>query len=166
MANINPTNHFSFTRNRYDNCATDKSLKQSTDPFNIITQQGIKEHETNCNLDNSPFMHENFYNIPAKFVEVEDELFCKTQKLSKCPDGPKTMKTEFLPQCTKQIQNNMSSVYSRIDKPASVYDTIITNHFPPLDDIQHLNMIHSNNYIGVNTRLQVKDAYTKNKIKK
>ena len=156
----NYTKPDSFTRNIYDNNSTLSNYYEFDRQFNLVTQNGIKENDTNCNINDAPYMHNHFYNIPSKYIDLESELIGKKQLLSKCVSVPSKIQTEFTPECTTELHKKMNPLYSRIDHPASVADTIITDRFPPLDNIQQLNKIHSNSYIGVNTRLQIKDAFT------
>jgi hypothetical protein len=60
--------------------------------------------------------------------------------------------------------NGLVPEYTRLNKSCNVFSGITINRFHPLcEDLQQLNKIHSNSYIGTNTRLQIKDSYKSKK---
>jgi hypothetical protein len=163
--------HFSFSRSLYDDCNLTKRNQEATSSFNWVTDSAVIESNESCFMyQASPFMHNNFKSIPSETVDVESELRNQTRGLSKCPDH------KYNPQTAKKLNFKWKECgdiglvpeYTRIDKPCNLFSGITINRFHPLcDDLQNLNNIHSNTYIGSNTRLQVKDTYKdKNNTKK
>jgi hypothetical protein len=157
--------HFSFTRSAYDQCALDKKLQESTGPFNYATDSEIIESKQSCFLGASPFMHNQFPSIPKESIDIESDLRGQTRNLSKCPSqkynpNQQAPFTSSIKECT---DITLVPEYTRINKPCNIFSGITINRFHPLcDDVQSLNKIHNNTYIGINTRLHVKDSF-KNK---
>ncbi len=157
--------HFSFTRSLYDDCALQTKNQESTAPFNWATDVAVVESKESCFLGASPFMHNPFKSIPVDSIDIESDLRGQTRNLSKCPTqqfNPATAaKYDFkIKECTDE---RLVPEYTRTDKPCNIFSGININRFHPLcEDFQELNKIHSNTYIGSNTRLQVKDAFKQN----
>lgn len=155
--------HFSFTRNSYDQCELEKKYQESTHPFKYTTDTIVSENNDSCFLNASPFMHNQFRSIPRGVVDIESELRGQTRILSNCPSlkyNPHNQEAiDFkVSECTDK---GLIPEYTRVNKPCNIFAGITINRFHPLcDDLQNLNNIHSNKYIGNNTRLQVKDAYS------
>jgi hypothetical protein len=179
--------HFSFTKSLYDECNLSKKDQESTGAFKWITDS-LYEHKDSCYVTASPFMHNQFRNIPASSIEVENDLRNQTRVLSKCPkaryDPTQSKNCKSCKNCddglpcgckhckeTKEAfkladckNNNLVPEYTRINKPCNIFSGISINRFHPLcEDLQDVNKIQSNSYIGTNTRLQVKDAFNKAK---
>lgn len=156
--------HFSFTRSLYDKCALDKKNQESTSPFNWMTDSEIVESKKSCYQGTSPFMHNPFKSIPLDKVDIESDLRGQNFLNSKCTEhkyNPNLQKpyTETLKDCET---NELVPEYTRLNRSCNVLSGISINRFSPLcDDIQSLDKIHNNSYIGKNTRLQVKDAFKK-----
>jgi hypothetical protein len=157
--------HFSFTRGTYDECATQKQIQQSQSPFTYTTDPTIKESQMSCFAATSPLQHNPFKSIPAKHIDIESDLRLQTRPLTKCPEhkfnpnSAKKYQTEF-EECKEPI---LLPEYTRVNKPCNVLSGISINRFQPLcDDPQSIDKIHSNTYIGTNTRLLIKDAYKNN----
>lgn len=157
--------HFSFSRGLYDQCALNKKDEESTAPFLYMTDSNVSESTSSCFLGASPFQHNQLRSISANFVDTESDLRGQTRIWSKCPENKynpdKAKPVEFnLKQCSDE---SLVPEYTRINKPCNIFAGITINRFHPLcEDLQELKKIHDNNIIGVNTRLQVKDAYKKN----
>lgn len=154
--------HFSFTRLSADTCALNKKNQESISPFLYKTNSEVMENKASCFLPESPFMHNHFNSIPANMVDYESELRGQTRPLSNCPEN------NYLPNSQKPIDfswnlcNDRLLVpeYTRIDKPCNIFSGININRFDILcHDPQNMNNIHSNSYIGTNTRNSVKDAF-------
>ena len=161
--------HFSFTRNVYDKCALDKKEQESTDPFKWVTDNQTSENQERCFLSAaSPFMQNPFRSIPKEKVDIESDLRGQTLNLSRCPQSkfnPNAQQQYDIPfnEC-KETQNQLVPEYTRINKPCNVFSGVSINRFHPLcEDLQVPTKIHSNDYIGVNTRLQTKDDFKINK---
>lgn len=154
--------HFSFTRSAYDSCALNKKNQESTDPFNYSTDSAVVESREACFQGAAPFQHSPFHSIPVENIDIESDLRGQTRVLTKCPSGkfnPNDQQdsTNKVRECTNNL---LVPEYTRINKPCGLFSGITINRFHPLcEDLQALNKIHSNTYIGSNTRLQVKDAF-------
>lgn len=156
--------HFSFSRSLYDECALKKKDEESAGPFQYMTDSQVSESTSSCFLGASPFQHNQLHSISSEYVDIESDLRGQTRNLSKCPEhkyNPNTAKpTSFsVKQCT---DNLLVPEYTRINKPCNIFAGITINRFHPLcEDLQDAAKIHDNNIIGINTRLQVKDAFKK-----
>jgi hypothetical protein len=161
--------HFSFTNSLYDSCNLKKKEQESTGPFNWITDP-IYEIKEACHVDASPFMQNEFNSIPPKFVDIENDLRNQTRRLSRCPssrfDPTKVVNdNKFSSKLTKCKTDALNPQYTRINKPCNIFNGISINRFHPLcEDLQALNKIQSNDYIGMNTRLNVKDSFESTKV--
>lgn len=155
--------HFSFTRNLYDKCALEKKDQESTSPFEWMTDSQIFTSNNSCYQGVSPFMQNPMNSISSDKVDIESDLRGQNYTNSRCPThkyNPSLQKpyTEKIRDC----QNQLVPEYTRLNKACNIFSGISINRFSPLcDDIQSLEKIHSNKYIGTNTRLQVKDAFEK-----
>lgn len=175
--------HFSFTNSLYDNCNLQQKQAETTGPFKWITEP-IYENKTNCFVNEAPFMHNTFKNIPSSSVDIESDLRNQTRLLSRCNssrfDPTKTHNCQDCKQCNdglpcgckhcKETKNQNRLIdceksglipeYTRINKPCNIFSGITINRFDPLcDDLQDVTKIQSNSYIGTNTRLNIKDAF-------
>lgn len=155
--------HFSFTRSKYDKCALDKSEQESTGPFRLVTDQSTAENKERCFLSGaSPFMQNPYRSVPKEHVDIESDLRGQSFNLSKCPQfkfNPNTQTVYNFPlnECTNL---GLIPEYTRINKPCNLSGININRFHPLCEDIQVPTKIHSNEYIGANTRLQLKDDFT------
>lgn len=154
--------HFSFTRSSYDDCALKKKNDESEAPFQWATDNLVAESNEDCFLASSPFMHQPFKSVPSTAVDTESDLRGQTRPLSKCPSS------RFNPDSSQVVKVNLRDCaedkltpqYTRTNRPCNILSGITINRFHPLcNDLQNVNNIHQNTYIGSNTRLAVKDAY-------
>lgn len=158
--------HFSFTRASSDKCALEQKNKESTDPFEWLTDKSIAESKDVCFQSTSPFMQNPYRSVPSSIVDIESDLKGNTYNLSKCANrkyNPNVQKqgTNPLKECA---DNGLIPEYTRLNKSCNVFSGVTINRFQPLcENLQELNKIHNNSYIGINTRLHVKDAYTPKK---
>lgn len=156
--------HFSFTRNLYDDCSLDKKNQESTAPFNWVTDSSVVESKQSCYQGTSPFMHNPFKSIPMNSVDIESNLRGQTFKTSKCPihkfnphNNPYSTIGSVLHDCK---DNYLTPQYTRLNKSCNIFSGININRFTPLcEDHTDVNKIHSNTYIGENSRILVKDAF-------
>lgn len=179
------SSHFSFSNSLYDECNINKRQIESVAPFKYMTDN-IYENKNNCFVGISPFMHKQFHNIPPNSVDIENDLRNRNRPLSRCPetqfDPTKLNNCKACQQCNEglpcsclhcqdaKLQNKLTDCekglvpeYTRVNKPCNIFSGISINRFHPLcEDLQDSSKIQSNNYIGTNTRLQVKDAFTSN----
>jgi len=171
-----------FTKNLYDKCNIEKKNQESVGPYQYITEP-VYESNDKCFENQSPFIHKN---IPTFKIDIESDLRNQTRILSKCPETRfDPTKLENCKKCEKcneglpcdckhcrdtRYENELKEcktkdlipTYTRTNKPCNIFSGITINRFHPLcEDLQDLNTIHSNNYIGFNTRLVVKDAFNK-----
>jgi hypothetical protein len=69
-------------------------------------------------------------------------------------------KIEFLKDCNDVKTTFLTPEYTRVKRPCNILSGITINRFDPLcDDLQSLNKIQDNSYIGTNTRLSVRDTF-------
>lgn len=158
--------HFSFTRTSSDKCALQQKNRESTAPFDWRTDSSIVESKLSCFVPQSPYMYNPKPSIPAMSVDKESDLRGQTRFLSKCAEDkympPEKLEQNKLTLCDDNI--SLIPKYTRVRKPCNIFAGITINRFTPLcQDPQELNRIHSNAYIGVNTRLQIKDKFAKKK---
>jgi len=156
--------HFSFTRTAYDECALKKKNQESLSPFEWITDSNLVESKQVCYHSTSPFMQNPFRSIPQNAIDIESELRGTNFKNSKCPDDKynpeKPYKSKFNIELNECGKTDLVPEYTRINKPCNIFSGININRFHPLcEDLQDMGKIHDNNFIGMNTRLQIKDTY-------
>ena len=179
------TNYLSFTNSLYDKCNTEIKEKESNGPYNYITDS-VYESNKQCYVGQSPFMHNQFKSIPQTLIDTESDLRNQTRILSRCPesrfDPTKLNNCSDCAKCNqglpcgcshcKDTRNEQKLVdckndflvpnYTRVKKPCNIFSGITINRFSPLcEDLQDLNTIQSNSYIGSSTRLAVRDAFRK-----
>jgi hypothetical protein len=157
--------HFSFTRASYDKCAIEKKDQESSGPFDWVTDKSIYESKDVCFQSTSPFMQNPFRSIPNNMIDIESDLRGHKYQVSKCPTHKyDPSRSDRLDTSVKECENNgLVPEYTRLNKSCNIFSGMSINRFHPLcEDLQQLNKIHSNSYIGTNTRLQIKDAF-KNK---
>lgn len=153
--------HFTFTRSAYDDCALNTKQKENDSALGWMTDNSVVESKKSCYQGASPFMHNPYRSIPMESVDLESELRGQKLDLTKCPEK------KFDPSKQKQVTVNLNDcdntlvpVYTRLNKACNVFSGITINRFNPLcEDLQ--TNIHQNSYIGVNTRLQLKDVFSK-----
>lgn len=158
---------FSFTRNLYDECSLEQKNQENKNSFNWITDKNVVESKQSCYQGTSPFMHNPFKSIPMDSVDIESNLRGQHFKSSRCSihkfnpnNNPYSSYGTALHDCK---DNKLVPEYTRLNKPCNIFSGININRFTPLcEDLTDVNKIHSNNYIGVNTRLVIKDSF-KNK---
>lgn len=154
--------HFSFTRATYDNCAIEKKDQESTAPFNWVTDNTISESKQVCFQSTSPFMQNPFKSVPSSAIDIESDLRGHKFMVSKCPthkyDPEKSDHIDF--QINECKDNGLVPEYTRVNKSCNIFSGMNINRFHPLcEDLQKVNKIHNNSFIGTNTRLQIKDAF-------
>jgi len=154
--------HHSFTRSSYDECELRKKITESKAPFEWRTDSNVVESKEVCFQASSPFMQNPFNSIPQDSVDIESELKGQTRNLSRCPEF-KFDPTKFKPINIKLNEckdNRLVPEYTRENRSCNVLSGISINRFNPLCDDLLIN-IHHNDFIGRNTRLELKDTHTK-----
>lgn len=156
--------HFSFTRNLYDECALEQKNQEATGQFRWVTDNSIAESKNSCFESNAPFMHNTFHSIPGESIDIESNLRGQNFKNSRCtthkfnPANEKKHDTK-LKECVSKF---IIPDYTRTNRSCNVLSEVSINYFNPLyENVQNLEKIHDNKYIGLNTRLEVKDAFKK-----
>ena len=179
--NINQYNQ-SFTNIYYDNCALKKKELENIEHFNYTTDINYGISNNACFENISPFMHTPTHAPIPNIVDTESELFGQTRKLTKsCPNESYPLK-KTITGCENydkgypcncnycmNIKHDMNMKlcnkflvpeYTRTNQPCNVLSGININRFDTLcDDVQNIQTIQDNSYIGVNTRLAVRDAW-------
>lgn len=156
--------HFSFTRISDDDCAVQKSNEESAGPYAWRTDKSVIESKGACFLSASPFMQTPFPDIPAQSIDIDSELKGRTRPLSKCPSKKYLPSEKALPDnpITDCKDLRLVPEYTRTSRPCNILSGITIDRFETLPEPpQGLERIHNNTYIGVNTRLQLRDAYRK-----
>lgn len=153
--------HFSFTRLSSDKCATEKRLQESEAPYKWMTDSSVKESKKSCFMPQSPYMQNSFYSVPDKFVDYESELRGQNDVLSKCPEEKHKMSEPPLSWKLRQCgDEQLKPQYTRTKKSCNVLSGVSINRFDPVtENLQKLEKIHKNTYIGRNTRMETKDTY-------
>ncbi|NBU34008.1 hypothetical protein EB118_03560 [bacterium] len=155
--------HFSFSRNKYDACEVDYSDKERQASFNWATDPAVVENKTSCFLATAPFSHNPFKSIPVEAIDAESELKNLSRNLSRCPEKkyhPSVETTYDILKMGECQSQDLVPEYTRTNKSCNIFSGITINRFDPLfEDLQQLKKIHHNMYTGVNTRLQIKDAF-------
>ena len=170
----------SFSRLSYDDCEYAKTLQESTGPFKYISNPVMFEASDQCNMVYPGFNSANTFNqgIRPESVDIESEIQDRTRAASKCPTkrynprvNCKTCEScnQGLPcsclHCTSKNPHNLSDcqneivpIQTRSFNACSDLNGIFVNRFQPLcEDPQGLDKIHSNDFIGMDTRNVTKD---------
>lgn len=153
----------SFTRTAYDECALKKKNQESAALFERMTDSNVTESKKVCYHSTSPFMQNPFRSIPQNAIDVESDLRGQNYRNSKCPEdkyNPENpLQSKFNITLNDCGESDLIPEYTRINKSCN-YSGININRFHPLcENLQDADKIHSNNFIGINTRLEIKDAY-------
>lgn len=177
------SSHFSFSNSLYDDCNLEKKQQESSGPFNWVTDPLYKNTQ-NVYVSASPYMQNQYKTVPSNVIDIETDLKNMNRPLSRCPEARfnPLVNCKDCSSCDKglpcgcahcqdaKFQNQLNEAknpslipeYTRINKPCNVFSGVSINRFQPLcEDPQDLNKIQSNLFIGTNTRLQVKDAFSK-----
>jgi len=153
--------HHSFTRSAYDECELQKQFSENQASFQWATDSNVIESKESCFEAASPFMHNPFKSIPNESIDIESELRGQTRNLSRCPQH-KFDPTTFKPINIKLNEckdKKLVPEYTRENRSCNVLSGITINRFNPLCEDSTVN-IHNNTYIGSNTRLEIKDAFS------
>lgn len=156
-----------FTRNSADKCAIEQKDNQNNSAFGLVVDSSVIESDETCFQAAAPFKHNPFKSVPKNIVDVESELRGQTRALSHCPSVLNKLTTYPNEQIKECKSNDLVAEHTRINKPCNIFAGININRFHPLcEDLQQLNKIQGNSYIGINTRLYMKDQYKKKQEKK
>ena len=172
----------SFTRSMYDKCALIQRNTESNGPFSIITDKSVKESTKSCYLRQSPFSHSPHNSIPSGIVDLESQLRVQDRHLSRCDTTKYTPKPkcEDCSKCDKSLpcdclhcltskehtngieceDTGLIPTYSRLNKSCNVLAGVNINRFEQLCENPQLDSkIHTNDIIGQNSRLAMRDSY-------
>jgi hypothetical protein len=176
MSNYNK----SFANLNYDTCALQQKERENKHHFELATDVNYGRSNNTCFVPLSPFSHNPNKSIPGNKIDIESDLFGQTRPLSKCatekypivnckqcnncncglPCNCKHCKLKK--QNTKECSHFLEPEYTRVKRPCNVLSGININRFDILcEDYQSLNKIQDNCYIGNNTRLYVRDLFSK-----
>jgi len=142
-----------------------KKDTESAGPFQWVTDKNVVEQSNSVNRY-TPFLPNPFNSIPKENVDIESDLRGQTRPLSKCPSAKFQQSTlKSLPQLEDcKNTSRLAAEHTRMNKSCNIFSGMSINRFHPLcDNVQNINSIPSNSIIGKNTRLQVKDAFNKDK---
>lgn len=124
-------------------------IQESIEPFKYQTK---KPTQLACYNDHPGFITQNIgTSLPHTYVDTESELFNITKPNSKYPphQQPNHKNSIISPNCNTKIQTH----HTRKKKPCNILSGVNINRFQPLhSNVQDLKTIHSNNYIGLNSR--------------
>ncbi len=85
----------SWTRTKYDECAYNKELSQSTTPFQYLMDPNKFYNRHNCRPGFGILAGNNVSITRQNMVDLESELMGRTRKLSLCPEH------HYIPHCSK-----------------------------------------------------------------
>jgi hypothetical protein len=85
----------SFNRLIYDGCAYKKTLEESTGTLSYLLDPIKYENCSKCRVEFGVIGGTNVSHNIGSLVDIENELFNITRKLSKCPSK------KYAPKCTK-----------------------------------------------------------------
>lgn len=169
------------TRSLYDTLAIAQKDRQSTGPFAWITANFQKDSPDACFVERSSVFMSKQY-LPADQIDTESDLRNNSRPSSriistKAYTGPTSDTCKACKNCNtglpcgcdhckekKNIKNCSGDThvptYTRLNKPCKVTSGININRFSYLcEDLQDVSKISSNDVIGTNTRLAVKDQF-------
>lgn len=171
----------SFTRTLYDKSALLQRDSTSKSIFdNITSDSSVKESNKSCFLRASPFSHFPQNSIPSAIIDLDSELRNQTRIAGDrlipdkpiCPDCKNcssSLPCDCLHCLTSAEHTNgieckddidLIPIYSRIEKPCNIFQGITINRFPVLcSNPQDEYKIPTNDIVGINSRLAVKDSY-------
>lgn len=169
--------HFSFTRTKYDQCASNKKDAENIHAFNLNVDSSTQNVKTCHSVMSSINSYNGAYGVPQSQIDISSELRGQTRSLSKCPGSrynpminctdcekcnvglpcgcDHCKKSQNLPACSGLL----SPSFTRLNKPCNIFSGITINRFDPLIENVQENA-QSLPQSGVNTRLQVKDSFS------
>lgn len=172
--------HFSFTRTKYDSCASTKKDEENMHSFNLnvdAATQNVKMCHPSMSTING---YNGAYGIPESQIDISSDLRGQTRALTKCPQSrynpmrncgtcencdtglpcgcDHCKKTQEMTHCS----NLLTPTFTRLNKPCNIFAGITIDRFDPLFENVQMNS-QSLPLSGDNTRLQVKDAFEKAK---
>jgi hypothetical protein len=123
MSSYNSGSAGTFNRLKYDNCAYQKTLYESTSPSLYRLYEGNFENKDKCVNDNNNFWR------PFDLVDIETELKGLYRPGTKCPQF------KYSPACTKS-----STCTSTFDKSVPIVLAhevcpIVTNNIPKIKNV-------------------------------
>lgn len=158
------SNYKSFANLNYDACAIKKKDDENKDYFGWITDPTISESKDSCFNKLSPFSRNPSSSIPSSKMDIESDLRGQTQILSRCSSHKFTPKFnvktpgEDIVECANNTF--LEPEYTRVKKPCNTLSGISINRFEILHE-DYQSHISDNSFIGVNTRLEVRDTFAK-----
>ena len=154
----------SFTHLEYDNCALQNKGVLNDSYYLHMTDKKIV-NKKDCFQQNSPFSHNPFKSIPSEIIDIESDIKGQNRILTKdCVYDNNKYKYKSANDC-KDV-DFLTPEYTRLSKACNTLSDIhIDTTQPFCCESQDISKIQDNSFIGVNTRLMVRDYYAKNVIK-
>jgi hypothetical protein len=150
-----------FTRFKYDDCRTKKSLQQATDPGRWILN--VPGNGANpCYMEDPQIIIQKWgANLRTNTINLESELRGVNRHLSRDCLGKDNFQNYNVPNQAIQYPtcSNLSTEQSRATNPAWWYRDLEQNNFeyPPLNPQANVCLPFQNN---LSTRILEKDAFT------
>jgi hypothetical protein len=162
-------------RTNYDECNLEYLYKESKGPGLYYTQQyNVPRGEDLCHMEFPGYVADATTGINPSQIDLESKLRTYHIKYSKCPDVKNDLSIyntyrevkQEITECEHKSFNKSSGKlipeYSRSKKSCNVNSGSYLNRFEPFCiDLQQLNRIHSNDYIGLDTRQLAKYSLKK-----
>ena len=154
----------------YDDCNFNKTIEESTGPYNYIFNTMNENEYSNCNHAQSPFQKTNNKFYKGDFVDIDTELRGTNFINSRCPENKFPYQSEYydypipLQNCNFQelgpeyTKNKKSmNINNYINKDALIYTPLIPDVY---DDIKYKQFTNNSTArIGTSSRLLIKDLY-------
>ena len=105
-----------FTNNKYDNCAYQKDLTQSTSVLSHIIEKNRFINANQCRVEHLGVLQGNpvttdSFNSQSNLVNIENDLFGLGRQLTNCPDNKNKFckKIDNGPECSSAPKPNTCS---------------------------------------------------------
>ena len=146
----------SFNKQMYDPCNARHRFKEST---GAMKYQMSNTNTSDC-YSNEPGFISRYVGggVVGSYIDTESELKNMTRPLSECPSNQHQYKNTKEKNVRGECGSHLRTEYTREKRPCNVLSGVNINRFEPLcTNLQELNKIHSNCFIGANSRLETQD---------
>lgn len=142
----------------YDPCSFSQRLKESTSPLDYQTKAPLISKGYAFN----PGFLSDDRGVSDNKIDIESDMKNLTRPNSECPTKQFPFKS-IRHQTNKYPEiNGLVTDYTREKRPCNVLSGVNINRFEPLcKNFQDTSLIHSNCYVGINTRNYHKEVKTK-----
>jgi hypothetical protein len=150
----------SFNRQVYDPCNSRHKFKEST----ASMRYQLSNTNTKDCYSNEPGFISHYVGggVRGNHVDTESELKNIVRPLSECPSKKHQYQNTTKKNPREDCGIHLRTQYTREKRPCNVLSGVNINRFEPLcTNLQETDKIHSNCYIGVNSRLQTQDIAEK-----